>query len=120
MLTLDSLQYFIIAFNVGLDSFHTSVCLCHSVFLSIFPYPSFSVCLPAYLHIRLSVCVYMGLYLCQSVCLCVCLIDCLSGSSCLVESCREALGMQTGEIPDEAISVSSSSDSLNLGPSSAR
>ena len=38
---------------------------------------------------------------------------------CVTEKCQDALGMQTGEIPDEAITASSSFD-LELGPASAR
>ncbi|KAI0211525.1 hypothetical protein LSAT2_003628 [Lamellibrachia satsuma] len=36
-----------------------------------------------------------------------------------LENCQDALGMQTREIPDEAITASSSFD-LELGPASAR
>ena len=39
---------------------------------------------------------------------------------CVAGDCRTALGMNSGEIPDSAISASSSFDPLSVGPTSAR
>ena len=37
-----------------------------------------------------------------------------------LDQCRNALGMQSGAIPDEAISASSSYDQSEVGPENAR
>jgi len=38
----------------------------------------------------------------------------------VVANCRKSLGMQSGAIPDSAISASSSYDNASVGPSNAR
>ena len=38
----------------------------------------------------------------------------------LVDECKLALGMQSGEIPDEAITASSSYDNESVGPANGR